>query len=86
MVFGDGAAAPDVESAAQITDDGYDIEARIPWEVLHQAPGDGEIFGAILTVSDVADDGSRRGSRSSNPDREAAKHCPSQWQTLELAP
>jgi hypothetical protein len=86
MVFGDGAAAPDVEAAAQVSDDGYDIEARIPWDMLGQVPGDGENFGAILTVSDVDDDGSRRGSRSSNPDREAAKHCPSRWQTLQLVP
>jgi hypothetical protein len=86
MVFGDGAAAPDVEAAAQVSDDGYDIEARIPWDMLGQVPRDGEIFGAILTVSDVDDDGSRRGSRSSNPDREAAKHCPSGWQTLQLVP
>ncbi len=85
-VFGDGAAAPDVEAAATATSLGYQIEARVPWTVIGRAPDPGGVYGTILTVSDVDDDGSRRGSRSSNPDREAAKHCPSQWQTLELAP
>jgi hypothetical protein len=85
-VFGDGAAEPDVEAAATATSLGYQIEARVPWTVIGRAPDPGGVYGTILTVSDVADDGSRRGSRSSNPDREAAKHCPSQWQTLELVP
>jgi CHAT domain/Carbohydrate family 9 binding domain-like len=85
-VFGDGAAAPDVEAAATATGSGYQIEARVPWTVIGRAPDPGGVYGTILTVSDVDDDGSRRGSRSSNVDREAAKHCPSQWQTIELAP
>lgn len=85
-VLGNGAAAPEVETVARRTDLGYEIEARVPWAVLGQAPDTGVLYGRILTVSDVAQNGSRRGSRSSVPNREAAKHCPGQWQTVELLP
>ncbi len=85
-VFAHGSAATEVESAARPNDDGYYIEARIPWTVLGREPDPESLYGAVLTVNDVNDNaaGTRRGNRSSVPDRRVAKHCPAQWQTLAL--
>jgi hypothetical protein len=73
-----------VEAVATLTDAGYDIEARVPWDVLGHEPATDVVYGLNLTVSDASDGTTER--RSTNEDREAAKHCPGRWNTAKLLP
>jgi hypothetical protein len=73
-----------VAAFATLTEAGYDIEAKVPWDVLGHAPSTDVVYGMNLTVSDASDGETER--RSTNEDREAAKHCPARWNTARLLP
>jgi hypothetical protein len=81
----DAADTSSVEAFAALTDEGYDIEAKVPWGVLAADPAPGSVYGMNLTVNDAGQgDGTQR--RSTNENREKAKHCPGLWNTAQLLP
>jgi tetratricopeptide (TPR) repeat protein len=85
FVGDDSADTSSVEAFAALTDEGYDIEARVPWGVLAADPAPGSVYGMNLTVNDAGQgDGAQR--RSTNENREKAKHCPGLWNTAQLLP
>lgn len=88
--FGNGESVEGVDAAVRKTDSGYDVEAKVPWDVLllSSAPQAGEVFGIIFAVVDGYEEvRDRRGSRSSHPDRLNVKRCPGLWnETIVLAP
>jgi hypothetical protein len=81
----DPAATSGVEAFSALTHAGYDLEARVPWEVLGHDVTPGVVYALNLTVIDAGSEGMRQ-SRSTNPDREQAKHCPQRWGTVQFLP
>ncbi|MDN5794979.1 MAG: CHAT domain-containing protein [Intrasporangium sp.] len=83
-----GNAERRIATAAGLTRDGYAIEARIPWTVLHVTtpPQPGTVFGFNANISDANRTGSNLGSMvSSNPDRSGRNQPhPGTWQRLVL--
>ncbi|HUP18094.1 MAG TPA: CHAT domain-containing protein [Acidimicrobiia bacterium] len=93
VVGGDIVRGPDpaIEAVAVITDSGYVIEARIPWQELGVSnPAVGTVFGMNVNVSDVGEDFDGDGRRdlrvmvSNNPDRQ--QPFPGTWTTMVLGP
>jgi hypothetical protein len=84
--FAAGGLEPRITAVAVRTDEGYEVEARVPWTVLGEDPPfRGDAFSANLNVSDAAAPTVFSRMISSNPDRTAANQArPATWQTLVL--
>ena len=80
-----------LKAAVNQQDNGYNIEARIPWSTLHISnPRVGTQFGINLNVSDAIPDGTRRGNLldlvSNNRDRRTNDASTrDRWGTLTLS-
>ncbi|MPZ51529.1 MAG: CHAT domain-containing protein [Acidimicrobiia bacterium] len=75
-----GEEAEEIEVASQLTEDGYNIEAAIPWDFLEVRPAVGMPLRMNLNVSDTVAGGNLRSMRSNNPDRTAEnQRVPAIW-------
>jgi hypothetical protein len=84
--FVGGSLTDRFEGAVDWTDEGYTIEAAIPWSTLGVvSPVEGMSFGANWNVSDGDGEGGLEEMVSSNPDRTAGNQpVPRSWHTVVL--
>ena len=76
-----------IDIAAQATDQGYQVEARIPWEVLLTQPQAGGYYGFALRVSDNDDPAHAvQQSMVSNVPLPHVYNNPTTWGNLVLMP
>ncbi len=80
------ASLPTVTVAARKTDQGYDLEARIPWSVFDVTPASGASYGFALSFSDndLAGSAVQQSMVSNVPTRRLLN--PTTWGTLILEP
>ena len=85
--FPAGAGVPEIQAAVALTDDGYHIEALVPWSVLGvSAPSRGAVFAGNVNISDAkagTENWALGTMVSSNPDR-VVQRRPAIWQPLVL--
>jgi hypothetical protein len=85
--FPAGTGVPEIEARMALTDDGYQIEARVPWSVLGVSdPSRGQVFAGNFNISDAKLDQDKwdLGTMiSSNPDR-VLQRRPAIWQPIVL--
>ncbi len=75
-----GGEVSDIDVASRFTDNGYDLEAAIPWDVLGVQPQVGMPLRMNLNVSDTDPGGGLRSMRSNNPDRTSSNQpIPAVW-------
>ncbi len=80
------ASLPTVAVAARKTDQGYDLEARIPWSVFGVTPAGGTTYGFALSFSDNDRAGSAVQQSMVSSVATRRLQNPTTWGTLILAP
>ncbi len=82
-----GPRTSQIDLAARATANGYDVEARIPWEVLLTQPQPGGYYGFALRISDNDDVGNAvQQSMVSNVPLPHVYNNPTTWGNLALGP
>ena len=76
-----------ITAVSRSGDEGYEIEARVPWSVIGHAgsPTRGQHLAMNVTISDAAKDGKLRMMLSSNPQATRSNQLhPATWQSVAL--
>jgi len=90
VVFATGTERPEISVVARSRDDGYELEARIPWTEVGRsvAPQRGDVLAMNVNLSDATGPGANWALRtmlSSNPQRSGAnQNLPARWQSVAL--
>jgi hypothetical protein len=90
VVFAGGSRRSAIDVVARVREDGYELEARIPWSEVGRtiAPQRGDVLGMNVNISDANGPGADWALRtmlSSNAKRSSNnQNLPARWQTVAL--